>query len=244
MRASTASSLSTMGLCGSRNGASTRPCRTKSTSLTTSSATGATMSATSAAMTARGIASWAASSRVLHEHDAAGFLDGTRAERAVRAAAGKDHGEAVAIAFGERAEEHVDGRPPLAHVAERSRGDLAARDHELAIRRDDVDAVRRELEVLVVADLEDAHFRAAAEDRGELALVVGREMHDDDVRHAEIGGNGGEERPQCVDATGRSTHSDDGDARGRRHYVRCHPPCLAPPAQGALRLGFTADALI
>ena len=51
---------------------------------------------------------------ILHEHDAAGFLDGPRAERAVGAAAGKDHGEAVAVAFGERAEEHVDGRPPLA----------------------------------------------------------------------------------------------------------------------------------
>jgi hypothetical protein len=60
--------------------------------------------------------------------------------------------------------------------------DRRVADLELAVGRDDVDGVRLEIEALVVAHLDHAHVRLACEDRGQLALVVRRQVHDDHVR--------------------------------------------------------------
>ena len=150
--------------------------------------------------------------RVLHEHDAAGVLHCARAERAVGAAARQDHREAVAVLLRQRAKEHVDGRAPLAQVPERRRRDRILRDLELAVRRDHVDAVRLQVEPLMILYLDDAHGGAAAEDPGELALVVGREMHDHDVSQAEIVGERAEQLPQRIDAASRRADPHHADA--------------------------------
>jgi hypothetical protein len=56
-------------------------------------------------------------------------------------------------------------------------------------------------------------LRAALQDRRELALVVGRQVHDDDVGNAEIGRHHREERAQGVDAAGRRANADDSESR-------------------------------
>ena len=53
------------------------------------------------------------------------------------------------------------------------------------------------------------------DDLGERALVVGREVHDDHVDHAAVGGHGTEETLQGRDAAGRPAEADH-----RQHLVR------------------------
>ena len=56
--------------------------------------------------------------RVLHEDDAACFLDRLEADRAVRAGACEDDGEAIAVLLGERPKEKVDRRSSPSRTVE------------------------------------------------------------------------------------------------------------------------------
>ena len=142
-------------------------------------ATGRTKSATSVGDRAarhRGILGLV---RVLHQDDAAGFLDRLDADGAVGAGAGQDDGdEAVAMLLGQRAEEEVDRRAQPARLLEGPRRDRVVGDNQAAVGRDDVNVIVLELRRL--PDLGDRHFRACAENAGELAAEFRVEMEDDD----------------------------------------------------------------
>lgn len=147
--------------------------------------------------------------RVLHQHQSPRFLDRFRPHGAVGAAAGKHDGKAVAMAFRQRAKEDIDGRAAPVRLMKGCGADARLTDLELVVGRDHVDMIGLELEP-PVADLGDGHLRAPANDRGELAVVVGREMHDHDIGKPEIGRDRVEELAQRFDATRRGADSDYG----------------------------------
>ena len=89
---------------------------------------GRTKSASSVAMALRGIERIFGLVRVLHKDDAAGFLDGLEADRAVGAAACQDDGKAVAMLVRQGAKEQVDRGPLAARLLKRSRGNMVVRD--------------------------------------------------------------------------------------------------------------------
>src|SRR5262249_7039517 len=79
--------------------------------------------------------------------------------------------------------------------------------------------VRLELQ-LVIADLGDWHFRAPTDDGGEFAVVVGRQMHDHDVRDAEIRRYGVEESSYRFDSARGCADTDDSDPLRTRGLLR------------------------
>jgi len=79
--------------------------------------------------------------RILDQDDAAGFLDGLDADGAIRARAGQDDGEAVAVLCGERPEELVDRRTLGARVLERQSRDHVVGNAKIAVRRDHINAI-------------------------------------------------------------------------------------------------------
>jgi hypothetical protein len=151
---------------------------------------------------------------VLHEDHAAGLLHGARAEGTVRAAAGQDHDEAIAV-LGERAEEDVDGRALTARLGERHGRDRARRELELVARRDQVDTVGPQ-RMPRMLECHDRHRRALCEYRRQLALVRRRQMQHDDVCQAKIGRQCMEEVAQRLDTAGRGADADRRDSRRRR----------------------------
>jgi hypothetical protein len=78
---------------------------------------------------------------------------------------------------------------------------------EVAVGRDDVDAVPLDADGLV--DLLDRHLRLRLEHLGQAALVLRREVQDDDEGQPGVGGHALEELPERLDAAGRSAYSDE-----------------------------------
>ena len=140
----------------------------------------------------------------LHEDDAAGLLDGAHAKRPVGAGAAQHHGGAVASRGGDGPEEHVDRRTPPTRLAERPSRQIVTLDHELAVGRDDVDAVR--LQLRRALDGMHRHARARRQYLRERARLIRREMHDDDIGEAEVVGDLGKEGLQRRDAAGGRPH--------------------------------------
>lgn len=60
-----------------------------------------------------------------------------------------------------------------------------------------------------ILNLNDLHGRTTTENVGHQALMLGRKMLDDHVRHAAVGGGRREERLQCLDAARRGPHAYD-----------------------------------
>ncbi len=152
--------------------------------------------------------------RLLHHDDAAGFLDGTDPRRAVRTGARQDHGDAVAAGSGDGAEEHVDRCPVPARLGEGPGRDAVAFDHQLAVGRDDVDAIGRQGRPVV--DPQDRHSGANGKDLAEHTRLVGREMENDDVGEPEIGREVTKQPLQGRDAAGRGADGTD------RHKLLAH----------------------
>ena len=71
--------------------------------------------------------------------------------------------------------------------------------------------------------LRDREREAVLEHAGEPALLIGREVEDDDERDAVDLGEPGEERLEGLDASGRGaqTGHDDGSTVGPRRIVGC-----------------------
>src|SRR4051812_38870178 len=144
---------------------------------------------------------------LLDENDAARFLDGTYAESPVRARAGQHNGDPVAPRGSDGAKDHVDRRPLAARLRKRPRGDGIAVDHQLAIRRNDVNAIG--LEGRTVGDLQHRHASAGSQDLVQGARMVGREVQDDDISETKISRKEAKERLQRSNATRRSTDRAD-----------------------------------
>jgi hypothetical protein len=140
---------------------------------------------------------------ILDEDQPATLLDRARADGAVAATAGQQDGESVAVRHGERPEERINRGTLSAGLIERRRTDGRIRNFELSIRGNHVHVIPLQRHLLAIANLDDRHRRPAAENRGELALVVRCEVHDDDVGNPEIGSHTFEKLLQRFDATSR-----------------------------------------
>jgi len=145
--------------------------------------------------------------RVLDEDDAALLLDGLDADRAGRTGPGHHHCQPVAAAGGDRAEEHVDRRPPAARLAELAGLHVVALDDQLAVGRNDIDAVGTELRR--ISHLVDRHGGAAGQDLAHVAGVVGRQVDDHHVGEAQVVGDAAEEFLQGGHPAGRGADRAD-----------------------------------
>ena len=125
---------------------------------------------------------------------------------AVRARAGQDDGEVVAVLRGERAEEKIDRRALPARLVEFGDGEMLIGDEKLPVGRNDVDMSRLERDAAV--DLGDRHPGPRREDGRQFALVRRIEMDDDDESRVDLVGQAFEERLQGADAAGRGPNAD------------------------------------
>ena len=152
--------------------------------------------------------------RVLHEDDAACFLDGLEADRAVRAGARKDDREAIAVLLGQRTKEQVDRRPLPWRVVEFVSRDLVVGYPQMPIRRNDIDVIGLQRHWFM--DLGYGHAGARRKDSRQLAMGPGSQMHDHDKGGAyTLVGQSLEERLQRLDAARGSADADDRRFRAR-----------------------------
>ena len=146
--------------------------------------------------------------RTLRQGHASHFLDVRQAHRAVAADAGQDDADgALALRFGERAEEQVDR--DLRAGVRRGLADLqVVVDHlQVGRRRDDVDVVL--LDRGRGGDLLHRHRGDVLEDAGKMAGLLRCEVQDNDKGHAIVGRHLFKEAEQGFGASRRSAEADD-----------------------------------
>jgi hypothetical protein len=136
-----------------------------------------------------------------------------RPERAIASRA-REHDAhcALEVHVGQGAKQNIDrGRrtAPAGRIV--GRMDLSVVDHQVGPGRDHVDMVARELGRL--HDLHHRHRRRAAEDLGDVALVVRRKMDDDDERHARVVRQRFEQLQQRRHGAGGAADADDREGR-------------------------------
>ena len=118
--------------------------------------------------------------------------------------------------FGQRTEENVD-RPPFAlAIADRAQVQPAAGDGHDGARTQHVDMLPLDLRALL--RIGDRHAGGAAEDFGEHAFVVRRQMGDDDKGKTAIAWNRSEKLLQGLDAPGRGANADNRKV-GRHEFI-------------------------
>jgi hypothetical protein len=142
----------------------------------------------------------------LDNRDAAFSLDRLEAEHAVGVRAGENDAERFCLLIGaERDQKSVDGMGD-----DVGRAVLDAKDAAFQPRvhagREDVDLVR--IRPGPIGDLRDAHWGRPSEDFRHVALLVGREVRDDDERHPGIAGKRAEKVEIRFEAAGRGADSD------------------------------------
>ena len=158
---------------------------------------------------------------VLHEDDAACFLDRLEADRAVRAGAREDDGEAIAVLLGERPEEKVDRRSSPSRTVEFVRRDLVIGNSQVPIRRNDIDVIG--LQGSRFINLRNGHAGPRRKNSRQLAVALGRQMHNYHKGNARTVGQSFEERLQRLDAARGGANSDDRRFRARLLRTRCAP---------------------
>ena len=151
--------------------------------------------------------------RVLHEDDAACFLDGLEAARAIRAGAREDDGEAIAVLLGERTKEKVDRRSLPSRIVELVGRDLVIGDSQVPIRRNDVDVIG--LQRSRFMNLRNGHTGPRRKNSRQLAVALGRQMHNYHKGNARTVRQSFEERLQRLDAARGGANSDDRRFRAR-----------------------------
>ena len=157
--------------------------------------------------------------RVLHEDDAACFLDRLEADRAVRAGACEDDGEAIAVLLGERPKEKVDRRSSPSRTVELVGRDLVIGNSQVPIRRNDIDVIG--LQGSRFINLRNGHAGPRRKNSRQLAVALGRQMHNYHKGNARTVGQSFEERLQRLDAARGGANSDDRRFRARWLRVRC-----------------------
>ena len=135
------------------------------------------------------------------------LLDGPDAVGAVRPGAGQDDRYApVLIGLGQGAEEYVDRVIDMLVVIFRQMQFIAL-DLQVVFGRDHVDMIL--LDPHTVDCFDHRHGGILAQDLPEQALMVGREVLDDDIGHIRIPGQEGKELLQGFQAAGRRADADD-----------------------------------
>ena len=95
-----------------------------------------------------------------------------------------------------------------ARFRERAGRDLVARDHQFAVRGDDVDVIAFQLRA--VRDLLHRHPGDARQDLAEQAGLVGVEVEDDDIGQPKVVGQMAEQLSQRRQTPGRCPNGADG----------------------------------
>ena len=129
----------------------------------------------------------------LRHDDAAVLLQAADAGRAVGPGAGEDDADgALAMRLGERAEEQVDDDMPAARPLRIGQRQRAVDHRQVVGRRNHVDVVALDLHPPV--DLRHRHAGRQLQDRRGVALVLRRQVQDDDERHVRRRGQALEQR--------------------------------------------------
>ena len=150
------------------------------------------------------------------DHSALGFY-GADAQRSIAAGSREDNANGtVSPVQRQGAEEKVNGQVLSARGGEFQELERAVQDGHVAIRRDDVDAVR--LHRHPVFHLENRHARVAADEIGEDTFVAGRQMLDEDKGHprSRFRRHTGEERLERRQSAGRRADANYGKRRIER----------------------------
>ena len=167
---------------------------------------------------------------LLCQRDPADLLDSPETLRAVAAGTGEHDGSRQrTVGLGQRAKEEVDRRAVLPRWWARAELDPAVHAGKVALGRNHVDVVR--LQLRGPAHLDDRHPGPRLEHLRDVALPVGREMHDDDVRDPRARGCVLEEPLECDEAPGRGSQSRDGD---HGEYYHNESTRGAPPIHRAV----------
>ena len=159
--------------------------------------------------------------RILHNGNAAVFLDGLEAARAVCARAGEHDGNGVFLAaFGQGGKEDVYGMvDDTVHLIGQVQGAILY--GHVLLRRDEIDRVG--FQGHLIPDLQHLHVGVLAEDFGHETLVVRRKVLDDDNGQAAVFRHPAEEFLQGLKAAGRGAKGNDiGHGTGRLSMVVGH----------------------
>lgn len=152
----------------------------------------------------------------LHDREAALLSDRLHAERAVASGPAEDDAHGVSVVGArEGAKEVVDRGAVAAALLERRQAEVRVDRFEIGVRRDDVDAIRLERDGLLHGGHREANVRL--EELGEVALVVGREMHDHDEGEPAVLRQPGEEALERGEPACRRTDPHHREGGGRGH---------------------------
>jgi len=152
--------------------------------------------------------------RALGDGQPAVLLDRLETKRPVAAAAGQhDTNCALSVIFGKGGEEHIDRRPFTIPSRELPKTEPPRADGQDRAGRENIDMVR--FDQLTVPCVDYRHMASAADDLGQQAIAVRREVGDDHKSHAVVRRHGSEECLQRLDPARRGADADDG--KMRRH---------------------------
>jgi hypothetical protein len=157
--------------------------------------------------------------RILGHQETAGVVDGHRTARAVRAGAGEDDADGViAELLGQRTEEQIDRQGQPTRVLRTQAQHVAADGHQTR-RRDQMHPIG--LDAHVVLDRHHRHGRVTREQIAHHALMVGRQMLDDDIGRPRICRQSLEEPLQGIEPPGRGAdgHHIAIESTGDRYLI-------------------------
>ena len=149
--------------------------------------------------------------RVLSQGETAPLFDSLETNGAVGVAAGQDdRGGLRAMSLRQGAKEQINRHPPGAVVPHRTERKVVFGHRQVLSRRNDVNVVR--LHLGQRAHLHHRHGRGPLQNLRHGAVVLGRQMHDDDKDEAAVDWQSLEELLQRLQAAGRSaqTHHRQG----------------------------------
>jgi hypothetical protein len=144
----------------------------------------------------------------LHQRQPTLLLDGAQAEDTVGAHSGEDDGDGLfTLVLRQGTEKKVDRQAQAARGCGLQEVKLAVQQREIVIGRYDINVAGPNDHA--VGDLDDRHRGKSLQELGERAVVVRREVLNDDDGHAAVGGHMGEEFLQRLEPARRTADTDD-----------------------------------
>ena len=152
--------------------------------------------------------------RILHENRAAAFLDALQTHRTVRArSAQNDANRPFLMRFRQPAKEKINRSAPFLSADIRLDDDMTVEYFQVLVRRHDVDVIRLDLHPFI--NLFYGNLRRRLQNFRQMTFVVGRQMQNNDICHARIGGNIFKKLLESLNAARRRADADDEKIFGR-----------------------------
>ena len=166
--------------------------------------------------------------RILYEADTAPFLHPLHPHGSVGAGAREDDaGGSGALTICERSEEDVDRSSPLLDPRDGGQLEMAVDHRHAPIRRDHVNMIRNHRGS--IDDSRHRDRRGALQHFGQPALVLRRQVQDDDVGHPAVDRDVLEERSERFDSTGGGAQANYQKVVGCHSITRRAPLATASP---------------